>query len=915
MRRTARKPNTAARLALCLICGVFVATAAQANTLSGTVRYQDKTFSTADGSLVDTPMAPARYVSLDFVRASAPTEVLGSTTTNVAGAFTSPDLGEHADILVLAKASGTHENQTVVVRDQSSAGGAIQTFQSAAFDLSGGNLAGQALDIVPDAIAGAFNIYDQLVTAHDYVRNQLFATPPTSAAFTVTVRWEDGKDGNDTMPDGTYYTVIGGMHTINVLGDSTLDSDAFDDAVLIHEYGHLVAALYSKDDSPGGPHALGTALDLRLAFSEGWANFFSSAVRGTRYYVDTTAGTPLIFEIETPSVVGAPGVPVSGPENELAVSSIKWSIFNAALTINQGAIDTPREAIWDIFHNYLPSGGVEDISLEDFWDGFFESSVTPAYGASPANKPILITIIQGVDVRYYEDTQEQDNIFDDANFISTDGAVKSGTHYYDANNDGRGQGDEDWFWFTAEFGKTYNLETFNLGNSSDTVLTLYRRSDDEAVLITSNDDISTADRASRIVYTATVGGRHYARVTRSTKPLPDWSGTPGPRAYYGYYSFRISEGTVAGPTVVSINPADNATDVAVTTPIVVTFSQPVRLTTVTTSTFLVTAVATPVAGTVALDATRTVATFTPSASLLNSTPYTIQLTNAIQDDDGRALTPFTSQFTTVASGAVPPGGVPKIPLAQIKSGQGYVDIEWVYPTGTHDGVIVAWGSTRFPTLTTTTTNGTTSLTVGRGTELYRGNTDTRKQISLANGGRAFVAIWVFIGTTISEPYYLTTRAASGGRGITELLNEPDPDDPDEDLPTPGGPTLAKPARVQAASGNGYVDIEWVPAEGDFDGVIVAVGSSRFPKLEQTVVNGALALTLTHGTELIRGGDRVRLRVATTNGTARLFAVWTYKGTAFSRPMYAATRASSGGRGLTARSSFYPDDFTEPTGLD
>ena len=98
-------------------------------------------------------------------------------------------------------------------------------------------------------------------------------------------------------------------------------------------------------------------------------------------------------------------------------------------------------------------------------------------------------------------------------------------------------------------------------------------------------------------------------------------------------------------------------------------------------------------------------------------------------------------------------------------------------------------------------------------------------------------------------------------------------------------------------------------------MIVAVGSARFPKLEQTVVNGALALTVTSGTELYRGSDKVRFRLTTANGAARLFAVWTYSGAAFSKPLYAATRAANGGRGLTQSRSFYTTGFAEPATLD
>ena len=898
----------------CVLMLAYCASA-PANTLSGTVRYQDKQFSTVDGSLTATPMQPARYITLDFVRAANLGTVLGTTTTDANGNFTSPNIGTPADLVVLVKATGTYQNQTVVVRDQSLGGGAIQTFQSAQFDLSAGNLAGQAIDIVNDDISGAFNIYDCTIQAHTFIREQFFATPPVVNPFTLTVRWEDGKDSETGVPSTSYFTVVNGQLFLNVLGDTGVDNDAFDDSVLLHEYGHVAAFLYSKDDSPAGSHNLGEALDLRLAFSEGWADFFSCAVRGVQWYVDTNAAIPLIFEIATPAVTGAPGTVVTGPDNEMAVCAILWDILNSAITINNGAVNTPREALWDVIDNYLPSNTVTDVCLEDLWDGFFESGVTPAYGAG-ANKTPLNNLINANGVSYFVDTLEPNATAATAKGIFADGSTISCTHYYDSNGDGLGQGDQDWFSFDAEKDKTYTIQTSNLGNAADTVLQLYDT--DAGTLLATNDNITAANLASRIVFTAPTDGKYYVRITRSTAPLPIVDPPPddpdpahGTRAYYGTYDLTCSEGgTAGGPVVAIINPYDGAVDVAINVAIIATFSQPVKQASVTTNSFTVSTGGVNLPGTVALDVSRTIATFTPNTGLLNNTQYTINLTNTIVDDQDRTLTPFTSTFTTVDGAAPPPGPVPRVPRAQIASGSGYVEVEWVYPAGNHDGVIVAAGTTRFPTVQVLDQNGTPNLVVQNGTEVFRGTTDTSKQIQgLAHSQRAFVVIWTFIGTQVSEPYYLASRASRGGQGIIEPLNAAAAG------PQPGGPTLPKPARLQAVSGDGFVDVEWVVAAGTFDGVIVGTGARRFPKLEQVVENGALTLKVSSGTELYRANDKVRFRLSTANSVKRLLCIWTFKGTEYSRPLYASTRASKGGKGLSEEKSFYGQNFEEPESLN
>lgn len=66
-----------------------------------------------------------------------------------------------------------------------------------------------------------------------------------------------------------------------VLGQSILvdggpdGASAWGFAVILHEFGHYVAANYSRDDSPGGPHGFGQLMPPPFAWSEGWASFYA----------------------------------------------------------------------------------------------------------------------------------------------------------------------------------------------------------------------------------------------------------------------------------------------------------------------------------------------------------------------------------------------------------------------------------------------------------------------------------------------------------------------------------------------------------------------------------------------------------------------------------------------------------------
>ena len=61
----------------------------------------------------------------------------------------------------------------------------------------------------------------------------------------------------------------------------------FDNDVIIHEYAHFLESTLARTDSFGGPHNGTQPIDPRLAWSEGFANFFQAAVQETADYRDS----------------------------------------------------------------------------------------------------------------------------------------------------------------------------------------------------------------------------------------------------------------------------------------------------------------------------------------------------------------------------------------------------------------------------------------------------------------------------------------------------------------------------------------------------------------------------------------------------------------------------------------------------
>lgn len=161
-------------------------------------------------------------------------------------------------------------------------------------------------------LGGAFSILDQILVANEYLRNSTtHANCASCTQFTVApkaqIYWQKGLTpaayyGSPTSPISFFLSESGGglYRGIYMLGgiegDVCVDTDHFDRSVILHEYGHFLENTFGKSSSPGGSHNGNEQIDPRLAWSEGWADFFQAAVLGRDVYRDTkrNGGCPSI---------------------------------------------------------------------------------------------------------------------------------------------------------------------------------------------------------------------------------------------------------------------------------------------------------------------------------------------------------------------------------------------------------------------------------------------------------------------------------------------------------------------------------------------------------------------------------------------------------------------------------------------
>jgi hypothetical protein len=245
---------------------------------------------------------------------------------------------------------------------------------------------------------GAFNILYQIYLANEFLRNNSScpAAPASEvsvcSAFTVApkikVFWAPGVDPgtsylglgypisaylrtNDTNTKGLY--ILGGKN-----GDSDCtDTDHFDNSIVLHEYGHFLEEYFAQSDSPGGSHNGNGIIDPRLAWSEGWANFFQAAVLGNPVYQDsirnsscTSLGTALQINLKMDDQVTDTYSCSSGTQPTMTLSQDIPTFANEGVFRE---VDVSR-TLYQLMTNSATSGVQANLGFSYIWRAFHSSA-------------------------------------------------------------------------------------------------------------------------------------------------------------------------------------------------------------------------------------------------------------------------------------------------------------------------------------------------------------------------------------------------------------------------------------------------------------------------------------------------------------------------------------------------------------
>ena len=324
------------------------------------------------------------------------------------------------------------------------------------------------------AFSGAFNVMDVLTTGAEKAV-ELTGQAPSDTLFGV---WRPGT----FFGSGTFGTYFGGDEQTNnafiVLsggdggGADFGDHDEYDDDVILHEFGHFMVYSFSKDVSPGGAHYLNdNTQDTRLAWSEGWASFFSAAVRHSPVLTNTYGGDPgslnrgfsYAFDIERPhaDVLTRIGTPLeeyaSYTTSEVAVASVLWDVFDGLNEPGDASSDGLKR-VWEVMTR-IRTVPPPTVTLETFATYFGD-----LFGLTSLAETAKLRRIQ----LFPDNFEDGDNATDTAP-VTANGEWTCHTLYP--------VGDVDYARFTVDVARTVIVDTFNLSNGADTALQIVDAND------------------------------------------------------------------------------------------------------------------------------------------------------------------------------------------------------------------------------------------------------------------------------------------------------------------------------------------------------------------------------------------------------------------------------------------------------
>jgi len=471
---------------------------------SGTFRYQDRPFSTTQFlPIVEMPIRFADIEVLDLSKA-ANKQVIAKGKTDASGSYSLTVVDSTTHAVRIRALTSTTQTLDLFVKVTYTPTGAVYALSPPDVPSHNPNTSVDFGIQVAPAFSGAgeaFNIFDLGVLGADQIK-AITGSRPASTRL-VTFRFDIADTSATSSTLGSTVTIRG--------------TSGYDDTVILHEHGHYTGNNYWGSDNAGGSHALAECnQNILLAFDEGRASFWGCGVRRSNnlpicqfYFRSDTVSFLNSFDLED-----ALQYPCRYDTSEVAVSRTLWDIGDNTGTSDStyGAEDAAGYDTlalndlqwWEVMAG--PARTATTISLEDFWDGWFDPAISNGY------KPEMTNLFNNVDygIQFFPDTNEPNQTSAQARPF-TKGSTIHLTFFSDPESDGKGAADTDWFSFKGVLDTFIAIKTSNLINDANTKLELIDTNGH--TVLASNDDRSPGDLSSLINWFAPRSDLFYVKVT------------------------------------------------------------------------------------------------------------------------------------------------------------------------------------------------------------------------------------------------------------------------------------------------------------------------------------------------------------------------------------------------------------------
>lgn len=274
-------------------------------TINGKAEFQARVPTLSTGLTPDTVTLPIPHAEFHVYSGSQRIQQ-GETESDGTFSFIIPDLNGSYSVKVFSRAANAYLNVSILDQINTNSPYSI----SRNFTLNNSVSSPHTVSLMayaktsedPEILGGAFNIFYNVLQANEYIREELQRNNANNGAPAnidsqnwfvapkLKIYWKAGFNPYtyftnepgassfylpSTDPNARMAFILGGSR-----GDTTsVDTDHFDDSVILHEYMHFLEDTYSNSSSIGGYHDGDAIIDPRLAWSEGLANYFQGAVQ------------------------------------------------------------------------------------------------------------------------------------------------------------------------------------------------------------------------------------------------------------------------------------------------------------------------------------------------------------------------------------------------------------------------------------------------------------------------------------------------------------------------------------------------------------------------------------------------------------------------------------------------------------